>query len=449
MKKLSKYFLMVVVLTGVFGVSYFASAQNSCNLRNLKQPTWEDFTPIEQGGFRELRIANNQQGCNGKGATVQIWENDMISGDGSDDFIKSFSITLPALNSTLPVDVQFTTADYAKGGSEPRFQEMYATIVLNPLDFDAGNIRSGNLRVNAVAEETDQDCPPTQTLENDVCVDNPALSSYKFLEPLGTDKYFDPAQKNALGSYLNLMLKIFIGICAVLAVVMIVMGGIEYMTSELVSSKEEGKSKITGALFGLLIALASYALLNTINPDLLKTDVKIDPTTISFAEGPEITVGDGVICGQTSTVNGQSVESCNASQLQTINFLGKSIEVNKAIVADLQAIDTAVKNSTDPKIKNYVVSTLGSYNPRAATNSNPPVASAHAFGVALDINSGANPYADSTTTCKTDMPAAFVKMFTDRGFGWGGYWTSKKDTMHFSKLSNEARYTSGTCDGLK
>ncbi|HEY4494095.1 MAG TPA: hypothetical protein VJB95_01525, partial [Candidatus Paceibacterota bacterium] len=68
------------------------------------------------------------------------------------------------------------------------------------------------------------------------------------------------------------MIKIIIGLSAVMAVVMIVLGGIEYMTSELVSSKENGKQRITNAIFGLVIALGAYALLNTINPDLLKTD---------------------------------------------------------------------------------------------------------------------------------------------------------------------------------
>jgi Type IV secretion system pilin len=103
----------------------------------------------------------------------------------------------------------------------------------------------------------------------------------------------DLTGKNIFGRYLNLMIKIFIGLCAVLAVVMIVMGGMEYMTSELVSSKEAGKDRITNALFGLLIALGSFALLNTINPDLLKTDVKIETTKISAARQVQFYSGGG------------------------------------------------------------------------------------------------------------------------------------------------------------
>lgn len=85
---------------------------------------------------------------------------------------------------------------------------------------------------------------------------------------------FDPTQNSNLGVYLNMMIRLFIGICAVLAVIMIVMGGIEYMTTELISSKEAGKERIRNAIFGLLLALGAWTLLNTINPNLLNTDLK-------------------------------------------------------------------------------------------------------------------------------------------------------------------------------
>jgi lipoprotein-anchoring transpeptidase ErfK/SrfK len=50
---------------------------------------------------------------------------------------------------------------------------------------------------------------------------------------------------------------------------MIVVGGIQYMGDESIFGKTEGKKKIWAAILGLLIALGSYALLKTINPDLL------------------------------------------------------------------------------------------------------------------------------------------------------------------------------------
>ena len=83
----------------------------------------------------------------------------------------------------------------------------------------------------------------------------------------------DTTQDKPLGGYLDLMIKVFIGICAVLAVVMVVIGGLEYMTSELISSKEHGKERIRNAIVGLFLAIGAWTLLYQINPDLLNTDL--------------------------------------------------------------------------------------------------------------------------------------------------------------------------------
>jgi cell wall-associated NlpC family hydrolase len=99
---------------------------------------------------------------------------------------------------------------------------------------------------------------------------------------------FNATDASNLGKYLNLMITIFIGICAVLAVIMIVVGGVEYMTSELISSKEHGKERIQGAIFGLLLALGAYLILFTINPDILNTDLNsLVPATVKVNLGGE------------------------------------------------------------------------------------------------------------------------------------------------------------------
>ncbi len=98
-------------------------------------------------------------------------------------------------------------------------------------------------------------------------------TGYELLAPLPGLGSIDtlPSDTNPcpFGKYLNIIIRLFLGICAVLAMVMIVAGGIEYMTSELGSSKEAGKGKITHAILGLILALGAYAILNTLNPQLL------------------------------------------------------------------------------------------------------------------------------------------------------------------------------------
>jgi hypothetical protein len=56
-----------------------------------------------------------------------------------------------------------------------------------------------------------------------------------------------------------------------------IIGGLEYITSDLPGIKIDGKSKINKALLGLAIALSSYLLLQLINPDLLKFKLELTP----------------------------------------------------------------------------------------------------------------------------------------------------------------------------
>jgi len=113
-------------------------------------------------------------------------------------------------------------------------------------------------------------------------------SGYTLLAPLpGLEEPIDVASDNALGNYLNAIIKLTIGIAAVMAMVMIVMGGIQYMTSELPGVKGAGKERIINAILGLLVALGAWIILFTINPDLLNTNIVIKKTLIAFEDEPQ------------------------------------------------------------------------------------------------------------------------------------------------------------------
>ncbi len=78
--------------------------------------------------------------------------------------------------------------------------------------------------------------------------------------------------KGGIGEYLNIIFKIGIGLCGVLAVVMLVINFIGYMSSESFTEKAHFKQKFWGPIGGLLLALAAYAILTTINPSLTGKD---------------------------------------------------------------------------------------------------------------------------------------------------------------------------------
>lgn len=96
-----------------------------------------------------------------------------------------------------------------------------------------------------------------------------SASAYVPLESVGGVRAGEPI---SAGSYLASIYQTGIAIAGVLAVLMIVVGGVQYISSGISpSAKEDAKSRITSALLGLLLALISWIILNTINPTLLNS----------------------------------------------------------------------------------------------------------------------------------------------------------------------------------
>lgn len=79
----------------------------------------------------------------------------------------------------------------------------------------------------------------------------------------------------SLGTYVNALFRIAIGLGAVIAVLMIVIGGFEYLSTDLFQRKSAGKERIQNSLLGLGLLLVSTLLLQTINPKLL--DLSFQP----------------------------------------------------------------------------------------------------------------------------------------------------------------------------
>jgi hypothetical protein len=78
----------------------------------------------------------------------------------------------------------------------------------------------------------------------------------------------------------------------------------------------------------------------------------------------------------------------------------------------------------------YVVRTLGCWAVRYKRTQAKEV-SGHAYGLCVDVNADTNPMRKPLTT---DMPAAFVKAFTDQGFTHGAGFPTP-DPMHFQLFS--------------
>lgn len=109
-----------------------------------------------------------------------------------------------------------------------------------------------------------------QIQENQIRIQNArraARSEFTALNPIkgvtDADAAKDPSK------FFNGMFMFGVSIAAFLAVLMIAIGGIQYMSTDAVSGKTEGRERIQYAVMGLLLVLFSWILLKQINPEIL------------------------------------------------------------------------------------------------------------------------------------------------------------------------------------
>lgn len=78
---------------------------------------------------------------------------------------------------------------------------------------------------------------------------------------------------NSTEDYVSVLYLMAISLASILVVLRLIQAGVKYMLSEIVTDKGKAKEDIKGALLGLLIILGAVTILNTINPELTKTDI--------------------------------------------------------------------------------------------------------------------------------------------------------------------------------
>jgi len=103
-----------------------------------------------------------------------------------------------------------------------------------------------------------------------------------------------------ISEYLSIVYGASIGIAAILAVVMIVIAGIQYTTSAgKESSISSAKSRIWNAIIGLLLVLGAWLFLSTLNPAFVKNTFEVPPIDSGGTVGGGGTSGVGTGGGGT------------------------------------------------------------------------------------------------------------------------------------------------------
>lgn len=158
---------------------------------------------------------------------------------------------------------------------------------------------------------------PGQTITNP-CLEG--AGEYCLLEPIPLGDGNLPFSKidsaTGLGSYLQTLFKILLGIIGVLAVVMIIVGGVQYMTTDAIGGKENGKETVTNAIGGLVLALGSWLILHTINPDLVSFKLNVKEVAV---EGVTYDTPPTPTSVTVQTNNGTQTFTTACSQSPTIN----------------------------------------------------------------------------------------------------------------------------------
>ncbi len=143
--------------------------------------------------------------------------------------------------------------------------------------------------------------------------------TYIPLEPLPfLPNIYGPGQ-GSVGTWIGGSFKLLIGAGAVIAVAMIVLGALTYMFSDVVGNKKNALNRIRNAMWGVVILLASYLILYTINPELVSFNLKLVPSN-NYNQTPNAAGGTLAGTPPTSAQLQQQNQLCAAS--------GKAAKIN-------------------------------------------------------------------------------------------------------------------------
>jgi len=204
------------------------------------------------------------------------------------------SVKLPYTTQRLNVDTSNAAGTVVAGpdklGGSPTMSPSptsnfdYSAYLAKPADSLVPNMYPDSRYYAAQAEKN-----PTPTYKDtstNICKNG--ICNYTLLAPVGTfigtdeskGKIYQITQdSNSLCKLLNSWFRIGIALAGMLAVVMIVIGGFQYATTDSLFGKSEGRTKVDNALFGLALALGTWLILNTINPALTNCSLDAKATT--------------------------------------------------------------------------------------------------------------------------------------------------------------------------
>ncbi len=192
-----------------------------------------------------------------------------------------------------------------------------------------------------------------------------------------------------------------IGLAAAMAFVMITYGGLVYMTSDAIYGKEDGRKYIENALWGLLLVIGAWVILNTLNPQILSFHLTIPrPTIVAGTAG--VTAGGSNVGGNVAGTQMTQAQK-DADKIVRDALTNKStITVYRGVCDNGQTTGCVDLNGLSPKASQGIrdlagqchcsISITGGTEPGHTTGD-----PTHDRGVALDFESSGTAVQDLVT----------------------------------------------------
>lgn len=159
---------------------------------------------------------------------------------------------------------------------------------------------SFGLAPHTMAQETQG--PPQQG--------SPSANGFVPLAPISNLTTGAGVNSPDLANFFNALYKYLIGASAVLAIIMIMWGGMEISTQDSIGAHSEGRERITQAILGLVIVLSPVLVFTIINPAILKLSIGLKPLDIQASKNLNKLGGQSGNGGNTPT---QELQGCKST----------------------------------------------------------------------------------------------------------------------------------------
>jgi hypothetical protein len=172
---------------------------------------------------------------------------------------------------------------------------------------------------------------------------------YTVITPLPGIGDGDTGGKVNLTTYFSSAFNLIVGIAAALAFIYITVGGIIYATSDAISGKTDGRGYIENAVWGLLLVIGSWVILNTLNPQILNFSLVLPKPKVETSTGG-VVAGECADCKNLKELNIPTSPGAGANPTLNTSQTNALIKLKNSLSGSTPPIGWAVSEAYPPTV---------------------------------------------------------------------------------------------------